>query len=170
MLKLTASVTKILLFSKGILYDWWLRNSCNQTVVMISYLKLIICLLGSIVIDLLDYIIILRSESFYNETNFCSVIFHSVIFLNKFWWINKLPNYTFKKVICLVFDGVSVKTISRVKRSSEVIWAIFDHFCKIEKARIGAISWADIGSVWAPILMFNKLVRWHPVHKNYPRF
>ena len=28
-----------------------------------------------------------------------------------------------------------------------IILAIFGHSCKIEKARIGAISWADIGSV-----------------------
>ena len=33
-----------------------------------------------------------------------------------------------------------------VKRSSGVILAIFGHFCKIEKARIGAISWTDIDS------------------------
>ena len=40
-----------------------------------------------------------------------------------------------------------MKTISRVKRSFGVILAIFGHFCKTKKARIGAISWADIGSV-----------------------
>ena len=34
----------------------------------------------------------------------------------------------------------------RVQRSFWVILAIFGHFCKTEKARIGAISWADIGS------------------------
>ena len=34
----------------------------------------------------------------------------------------------------------------RVTRSSGVILALFGHFCKIEKAHIGAISWADICS------------------------
>ena len=50
-------------------------------------------------------------------------------------------------MFCLVCLGGSVKFILKVKRSSEVILAIFDHFCKTEKARIGAISWVDIGSV-----------------------
>ena len=45
-----------------------------------------------------------------------------------------------------VFLSGSVKTMFRVKRSFGAILAILGHFCKIEKARIGAISWADIGS------------------------
>ena len=59
----------------------------------------------------------------------------------------------------LVFLGGSVKTIFRVKRSSEVILAIFGHFCKIEKARNGAISRADIGNIWTYSIMLNKLAR-----------
>ena len=47
----------------------------------------------------------------------------------------------------LVFLCGSIKTILRVKRSFGVILAIFDKFCKTEKARICAISWADIGRV-----------------------
>ena len=39
------------------------------------------------------------------------------------------------------------ETDSMVKRSSAVILAIFGHFCKIEKAHIGAVSWTDTGSV-----------------------
>ena len=69
-----------------------------------------------------------------------------------------------------VFPSGSVNTISRVKRSFGVILAIFGHFCKTEKARIGAISWADIGSVWPPLLIFEKLARWHPMQKSYSRF
>ena len=49
-----------------------------------------------------------------------------------------------------IFCG-SVKTILRVKRSFGVILAVFGHFRKIEKARTGAISWADIGSVLTPL-------------------
>ena len=37
-----------------------------------------------------------------------------------------------------------MKIISRVKRSFWVILAIFGSFFKTEKARIGAISWADM--------------------------
>ena len=70
-------------------------------------------------------------------------------------------------MFCSVFLSGSVKTISRVKRSFGVILAIFGHFCKTEKARIGAISWADIVSVWAPLSIFKKLARWHPVQKRY---
>ena len=44
-----------------------------------------------------------------------------------------------------------------VKSSSEVINAIFGHFCKIEKVRIGAISWADIDSVWSPLSILKKI-------------
>ena len=51
-----------------------------------------------------------------------------------------------------VFISGSDETIVRVKRSSEVILAIFGHFCKIEKAHIGAISWTDKCSVWSSIL------------------
>ena len=54
--------------------------------------------------------------------------------------------------------------------SQKVILEIFGHFCKTEKARIGAISWADIGCVWASLLVFKKLARWHPMQKSYIRF
>ena len=52
-----------------------------------------------------------------------------------------------KKVFCSVFPGRSEETNSRVKTSSWVILAIFDHFCKIEKAHIGVIPWTGVGSV-----------------------
>ena len=52
-----------------------------------------------------------------------------------------------KRIFCSVFPSGSDETIVRLKRSSGVILAIFGHFCKIEKARIGSISWTDIGSV-----------------------
>ena len=73
-------------------------------------------------------------------------------------------------MFCSVFPSGSDETIVRVKRSSGVILAIFGHFCKIEKARIGAISWADICSVWTPLSIFKNLARWHPVQKSYSRF
>ena len=73
-------------------------------------------------------------------------------------------------MFCLVLLGGSVETILRVKRSFGVILVIFGHFCKTEKARIGAISWTEIGSVWAALLMFKKLARWHPMQTNYLRF
>ena len=63
-----------------------------------------------------------------------------------------------------------MKTIFRVKRSFGVILAILGHFCKTEKARIGAISWTDIGSVRPPLSIFKKLARWHPMQKSYSRF
>ena len=56
-----------------------------------------------------------------------------------------------------------------IKKSPGVIFAIFGHFCKIEKARIGAISWTDIGSAWTPLSIFKNLARWHPVQKKYSR-
>ena len=61
------------------------------------------------------------------------------------------------------FEGPSVHL-----GSLEVILAIFGHFCKIDKARIGAISWADIGR---PTLSISKkLARWHPMQKRYSGF
>ena len=45
-----------------------------------------------------------------------------------------------KSMYCSVFPSGSDKTIVKVKRSSGVISEIFDHFCKIGKARIDAIS------------------------------
>ena len=68
-------------------------------------------------------------------------------------------------MFCSVFPSGSDETINRLKRSSGVILAIFSHFCKTEKARIGAISWADIGSVWTPLSILKKLARWPPVQK-----
>ena len=52
-------------------------------------------------------------------------------------------------MFCLVFLGGSVKTILRVKRSSEVILAIFGHFCKIKKARhlVGGYRWCLNSSI-----------------------
>ena len=52
-----------------------------------------------------------------------------------------------KRVFSSVFPSGSDETIMRLIRSSGVTLANFGHFCKIEKARIDAISWADIGSV-----------------------
>ena len=49
-----------------------------------------------------------------------------------------------KRVFCSVFLGGSVQIILKVKRSFGVILAISGHFCKIEKAHIGAMSWTDI--------------------------
>ena len=72
-------------------------------------------------------------------------------------------------MFCILFLGDSIKTIWRVKRSSGVILAIFGHFCKIEKARISAIWWTDIGSAWSLLSIFKNLARWHPVQKNYSR-
>ena len=57
-----------------------------------------------------------------------------------------------KKVFCLVFLDRSEETNSRVKRSSWVILAIFDHFCKIEKAHIGAILF--FGTIPQSYLMY----------------
>ena len=55
--------------------------------------------------------------------------------------------WEFKRVFCSVFLSGSVKTILRAKWSFGVILVIFGHFCKIEKARISAISWADKDSI-----------------------
>ena len=73
-------------------------------------------------------------------------------------------------MFCSVFPSGSDETIVRLKRSSGVILAIFGHFCKIEKARIGAISWTEISSVWSPLSMIKKLARWHPMQTSYLRF
>ena len=73
-------------------------------------------------------------------------------------------------MFCSVLLSGSVKTILRLKRSFGVILAIFGRFCKTEKARIGAISWADIVSVWPPLSIFKKVARWHPVQKRYSSF
>ena len=59
----------------------------------------------------------------------------------------------FIDVFCSVFLGGSVETIFRAKRSFGVILAILGHFCKTEKARIGAISWADIGTMGGYIVL-----------------
>ena len=77
--------------------------------------------------------------------------------------------YKTKKVFCSVFPSSSDETIVRVKRSSGVILAIFGHFSKIEKARIRATSWTDIGCAWTPLSIFKNLARWHPVQKKYSR-
>ena len=69
-------------------------------------------------------------------------------------------------MFCSVFPSGSDETIVRLKRSSGVILAIFRRFCKIEKARIGAISWADIGSVSPPQSILKKLVQWHQWQVN----
>jgi len=73
-------------------------------------------------------------------------------------------------MFCSVFPSGSDETIVRVKRSFGVILAIFGHFCKIEKACIGAISWADICSVSTPLSRFKNSARWHPMQKIYSRF
>ena len=75
-----------------------------------------------------------------------------------------------KECFFSVFLSNSVKTIFRIKRSFGVILVILGHFCKTEKARTGAISWTDIGSVWSPLSIFKKLARWHPMPKRFSRF
>ena len=55
--------------------------------------------------------------------------------------------YKTKRVFCSFFLDGSIKTILRVKRSSGVILAISGHFFTIEKARMGAILLATIGSL-----------------------
>ena len=62
-----------------------------------------------------------------------------------------------KRVFRSVFLGGSVKIILRVKRSFEVILAISGHFCKIEKAHIGAMVWTAIDSALTPSINPKKI-------------
>ena len=69
-----------------------------------------------------------------------------------------------------MFPSSLDETIVRVKRSYGVILAIFGHFCKIEKANIGAIRWKDVGNVRTPLSILEKLARWHSMQKKYSTF